>query len=73
VKAAGATYVARWSTYHVRELMRSIKDALSNKGFSFIEVLSMCPTGWGHTPRDVAKWIQDVMIPYYPLGNFRDK
>lgn len=43
VKAAGATYVARWSTYHVRELMRSIKDALSNKGFSFIEVLSKCP------------------------------
>lgn len=44
VKAAGATYVARWSTYHIRELRKSIKDAISNNGFSFIEVLSQCPT-----------------------------
>jgi 2-oxoglutarate ferredoxin oxidoreductase subunit beta len=42
--AAGATYVARWTTYHIRELRRSIKDALKNKGFSFIEVFSQCPT-----------------------------
>ena len=43
-EAAGATYVARWTTYHVRQLTRSIKDVLSKKGFSFIEVLSPCPT-----------------------------
>jgi len=42
--AAGATYVARWTTYHVVELTRSIKEALSHRGFSFIEVLSQCPT-----------------------------
>jgi len=44
VAAAGATYVARWTTYHVVELTRSIKEALMHKGFSFIEVLSQCPT-----------------------------
>jgi len=42
--AAGATYVARWTTYHVVELTRSIKEAIQHKGFSFIEVLSQCPT-----------------------------
>lgn len=44
VRAAGASYVARWSTYHVIELTNSIKEALTHKGFSFIEVLSQCPT-----------------------------
>jgi 2-oxoglutarate ferredoxin oxidoreductase subunit beta len=44
VKAAGATYVARWSTYHVIELTKAIEDAINHKGFSFIEVLSQCPT-----------------------------
>jgi 2-oxoglutarate ferredoxin oxidoreductase subunit beta len=44
VVAAGATYVARWSTYHVLELTKAIEEAVKHKGFSFIEVLSQCPT-----------------------------
>jgi 2-oxoglutarate ferredoxin oxidoreductase subunit beta len=44
VRAAGASYVAKWSTYHVVELTKSIKEAITHKGFSFIEVLSQCPT-----------------------------
>ncbi len=44
VEAAGATYVARWTTNHVLELTRSIKEAILHPGFSFIEVLSQCPT-----------------------------
>ena len=43
-EAAGATYVARWTTYHVRQLARSMKEMLSRTGFSFVEVLSPCPT-----------------------------
>lgn len=43
MQAAGATYVARWTTYHIRELRRSIMAAMKNKGFSFVEVLSQCP------------------------------
>jgi 2-oxoglutarate ferredoxin oxidoreductase subunit beta len=42
--AAGATYVARWTTYHVVELTRSIKEAIWHRGFSLIEILSQCPT-----------------------------
>ncbi len=48
VSAAGATYVARWTTYHAVELTRSIMEALEHRGFSFIEVLSQCPTYQRH-------------------------
>ncbi len=42
--SCGAVYVARWTTYHVRHLTKSIKEALSKRGFSFIEILAPCPT-----------------------------
>jgi 2-oxoglutarate ferredoxin oxidoreductase subunit beta len=44
VEAAGAVYVARWTTFHVRQLARSIGEIFQKKGFCFIEVLSPCPT-----------------------------
>lgn len=47
VVAAGASFVARWTTAHPRELTRSIKKAIPWKGFSFIEVLSQCPVQFG--------------------------
>jgi 2-oxoglutarate ferredoxin oxidoreductase subunit beta len=43
-EAAGAAYVARWTTYHVKQLARSMGEILNKKGFCFIEVLSPCPT-----------------------------
>jgi 2-oxoglutarate/2-oxoacid ferredoxin oxidoreductase subunit beta len=42
--AAGAVYVARWTTYHVRQLSRSMEEVFQRRGFCFIEVLSPCPT-----------------------------
>ena len=42
--AAGAVYVARWTTFHVRQLAKSMFEMFNKKGFSFIEVLSPCPT-----------------------------
>ena len=44
VEASGAVYVARWTTFHVKQLARSITEAFKKKGFSFIEVISPCPT-----------------------------
>ena len=44
VEAAGAVYVARWTTFHVRQLARSMREMFSKRGFCFIEVLSPCPT-----------------------------
>jgi len=47
VAAAGATYVARWTSLNVRRLMASMEDAILSKGFSFIEVINPCPTTFG--------------------------
>ena len=44
LEAAGAVYVARWTTFHVRQLARSIAEIFKKKGFCFVEVLSPCPT-----------------------------
>jgi 2-oxoglutarate/2-oxoacid ferredoxin oxidoreductase subunit beta len=43
-EAAGASYVARWTTYHVKQMARSMNEVLNRRGFCFIEVLSPCPT-----------------------------
>lgn len=47
VEAAGATYVARYSVYQVRLLIRALERALEHRGFAFVEVLSTCPTHYG--------------------------
>jgi len=44
VAAAGAVYVARWTTFHVKQLARSMAEMFQKKGFGFIEVISPCPT-----------------------------
>ena len=43
-ESSGAVYVARWTTYHVRQATKAIAEALNKKGFSFVEILSPCPT-----------------------------
>ncbi|UCG61606.1 MAG: 2-oxoacid:ferredoxin oxidoreductase subunit beta [Candidatus Zixiibacteriota bacterium] len=47
VVAAGASYVARWTTYHVFPLLESMQNAIKRKGFSFIEIMSQCPENYG--------------------------
>lgn len=44
MEASGAVYVARWTTYHVRQITRAIQEVFAKPGFSFIEILSPCPT-----------------------------
>ena len=51
VVAAGAPFVARWTTYHPRQLTRSIKKAFHKKGFSFIEVVTQCPVQYGRVSK----------------------
>jgi 2-oxoglutarate ferredoxin oxidoreductase subunit beta len=45
--ASGAVYVARWTTLHARRLKESIKEALERRGFTFVEIISPCPTAYG--------------------------
>jgi 2-oxoglutarate ferredoxin oxidoreductase subunit beta len=49
--SCGATYVARWTSLHIRRLTDSISEAIAKKGFSFIEILSPCPTSFGRRNR----------------------
>ena len=50
-ESAGATFVARWTTFHVRQLAKTMREALNKKGFRFIEVVSPCPTLYGRRNR----------------------
>lgn len=47
VAAAGATYIARWTAAHVRQMERAFVEALAKKGFSLVEIISPCPTYYG--------------------------
>ena len=67
--AAGATYVARWTTYHVRQLEKSIAQALKHKGFALIEVVTGCPTRMKVSPAEILRKQRDVR----PIGVFRNE
>ncbi|MBQ6234232.1 MAG: 2-oxoglutarate oxidoreductase [Clostridia bacterium] len=62
---------------NVRHAKKAIEKAFRNqvegKGFSLIEVISTCPTNWGKTPQAALEWAEQNMIPYYPLGVYKDK
>ncbi len=62
---------------NIRNAKKAIKKAFQNqvdgKGFSLVEVVSTCPTNWGMTPQNALKWLEDNMLPYYPLGVYKDR
>lgn len=76
----GPTYLSRValnSTKRIIQAKQTIKKAFENQiagaGFSLVEILSACPIGWGLTPENVLKWIDQNMIPTFPLGEFKNK
>ncbi|MGI6745584.1 MAG: 2-oxoglutarate oxidoreductase subunit KorB [Firmicutes bacterium ADurb.Bin300] len=76
----GAAYLERVTVTNpknVKNAKRAIKKAFSyqleRKGFSLIEVVSTCPTNWGLTPVKALGWLEENMLPYYPLGVYKDK
>ncbi|MCL2592313.1 MAG: thiamine pyrophosphate-dependent enzyme [Defluviitaleaceae bacterium] len=75
----GPAYIERVSMHdvkHIRAAKKAIKKAFEyqtqKKGFTMIEILSTCPTGWKVTPPAAMKWLEDNMLPYYPLGVYKD-
>ena len=75
----GAAYLERVSVNNpanVRNPKAAINKAFQNqidgKGFSLVEVVSTCPTNWGLSPEKALKWLEDNMLPYYPLGVYKD-
>lgn len=51
---------------------KAFRNQIEGKGFSIVEVLSTCPTNWGLSPKDALAWLRENMIPYYPLGVYKD-
>ncbi|MEG1157918.1 MAG: 2-oxoglutarate oxidoreductase, partial [Christensenellaceae bacterium] len=71
----GAYYIERTSVHDVANIIKTkkaIKKAfeyqMAGKGFTMVEVLSTCPTNWGLNPQEALNWLQENMIPQYPLG-----
>ncbi len=76
----GATYLERVAVNNVKNVKaakKAIKKAFTyqteGKGFSLIEVVSTCPTNWGLAPQKALEWLEENMLPYYPLGVYKDK
>jgi 2-oxoisovalerate ferredoxin oxidoreductase beta subunit len=56
-----------------KAVRRALQNQIDGLGFSFVEVLSACPTGWKLTPQDAIRWVEKNMIPIFPLGVFKDR
>lgn len=75
----GTAYAERVAVNNVKNVntaKKAIKKAFQNqidgKGFSIVEVVSSCPTNWGLSPVKALEWLENNMIPYYPLGVYKD-
>jgi 2-oxoglutarate/2-oxoacid ferredoxin oxidoreductase subunit beta len=54
-----------------KAIRRAFDYQMENRCFSFVEVISTCPTNWGMTPQAAIQWAEEVMLPYYPLGDLK--
>lgn len=75
----GATYITRQSVHtpaNVRKCKKAIRKAFENSlagnGYSMVEVVSTCSSGWKMSPVEANKWLEENMLPYYPLGDIKD-
>jgi 2-oxoglutarate ferredoxin oxidoreductase subunit beta len=77
-KMEGASYVVRRSLHdpkNIRQAKKAIRTAFEAQvrglGFSMVELLSTCPTNWGVTPVEALHWLEEHMVPVYPLEDFK--
>jgi 2-oxoglutarate ferredoxin oxidoreductase subunit beta len=77
-KLDGTSYAVRRSLHdpkNIRLAKKALKTAfqvqLQGLGFAVVELLSTCPTNWGLTPTQANQWLEEHMLPYYPLGDFK--
>ncbi|MBQ9922722.1 MAG: 2-oxoglutarate oxidoreductase [Clostridia bacterium] len=73
---AYAERVAVDSVKNINNAKKAIRKAFEVQkqklGFSIVEVLSTCPTNWGKTPQEALEWLRSDMMPFYPLGVYKD-
>lgn len=76
----GPEYIERVAVNNVKNvknakkaILKAFENQVEGKGFSLIEVVSSCPTNWGMTPTAALEWVENKMLPYYPLGVYKDR
>ena len=76
----GPEYLERVAVNSVKNVLsakkaitKAFRNQVEGKGLSLVEVLSSCPTNWGLTPAKALEWVGEKMIPYYPLGVYKDR
>ena len=76
----GPEFIARVAVNNVKNInnarkiiKKAFENQINNKGFSIVEVISTCPTNWGMTPEKALEWVDEKMIPYYPLCVYKDR
>jgi 2-oxoglutarate ferredoxin oxidoreductase subunit beta len=74
----GSAYIVRRSLHDVKNIRKAKKAILTalkvqteGLGFSMVELLSSCPTNWGIDPQEALTWIEENMVPHYPLGDYK--
>lgn len=74
----GASYIVRRSLHdvkNIRKAKKAIRTAFETQvrglGFSMVELLAICPTNWRKTPHESRVWLEENMIPYYPIGDYK--
>lgn len=76
----GPTYIERVALYDNKSRMKArkavrkaIQNQVEGRGFSLVEVLSPCPTGWGVTPTEACDWVEQHLVKQFPLGVLKDE
>ena len=76
----GTCYVTRQSVQNVgailkakKALRKAFEYSMQGKGSSLVEIVSTCNTNWRMTPEKANKWMEENMVPFYPLGDMKDK
>ena len=71
-------YIARQAAIkpkYINKAKKAIRKAftyqLEGRCFSFVEIVSTCPTNWGMTPVEAVRWSEETLLPYYQLGEFK--
>ena len=74
----GVAYSVRRSLHDARHVLQAKKAItaafqaqIQGLGFSIVELLSSCPTNWGMTPAEALRWVEEHMVAYYPLGDYK--
>lgn len=74
----GAAYIVRRSLHNVASIRKAKKAILTalkvqqaGLGFSMVELLSTCPTNWGMSASESLQWVEENMLPYFPLGDYK--